>query len=127
MHARILVVVAAALVFAPSVLAAPPGEGPFAGTVRDGQTDRHRYNNNPLNLNCIQIVVQYTVVMKYTPPTDVLTLTAADETVVGANGTATVTFERSFCTKFTILVEGTEVATVAAYEITVTRGGGEPI
>lgn len=113
----------AVCLLAPVALAAT-GTGPFVGTVRQGQTDHHRYDNNPRNDPCIQVMTTYTVTLTYTPATDTLTLTAGGVSAVGAGGTATVTFEASWCTSFDIFVEGTQVARVAHYGVTVTRGDG---
>lgn len=125
LNARIVACALALLVLAPSALAA--GTGPFTGTVRQGQTDRHRYDNNPGGDPCPQVQVFYTVTLTYTPTTDTLTLRAGGQTAVGTNGTATVSFEAPYCTAFTIEVVGTRVATSASYTVTVSRGGGATI
>lgn len=116
----VTLLVATALL-APAALAAT-GTGPFTGTVRQNQTDRHTYDNNPDNNPCIQVMTTYTVTLTYTPTTDTLTLTANGVTAVGSGGVATVTFEANWCTSFNILVHGTNVARVAQYEVTVGRG-----
>lgn len=114
-------VVLAASFLAPAALAAT-GTGPFSGHVRQGEVDRHTYDNNPHNNPCIMVMTTYTVTLTYTPTTDVLTLTANGVTAVGSGGTATVTFDGSWCTRFDILVEGTQVDRMARYDVTVTRG-----
>ena len=121
-NAGIVACALALLVLAPVALAA--GTGPFTGTVRQGQTDRHRYDNNAGGDPCPQVQVFYTVTLTYTPTTDVLTLRVGSQTAVGSGGTATLSFEAPYCTAFTIEVIGTQVATSASYTVTVTRDGG---
>ena len=121
-NARMLACALALVVLAPVALAA--GTGPFTGSVRQGQTDRHRFDNNPGGDPCPQVQVFYTVTLTYTPTTDTLTLSAGGQTAVGSGGTATVSFEAPYCTAFSILVTGTSVATSASYTVNVSRGGG---
>ena len=101
------------------------GTGPFAGTVRQNQTKTHRYDNNPQNNPCIQIVTTYTVTLAYVPTTDTLTLSVGTLSATGSGGHASLSFQRSWCTSFDIKVTGTSVASSASYTVTVTRGGGE--
>ena len=119
---------AVALLTSPAIAAKPqpqPGStGPFSGTVKQNQTATHRYDNNPLNQACIQVMSTYTVTLTYAPTTDVLTLTAGGTSVTGSNGTATLSLERSYCTAFDIKVTGTSVASTAQYTVTVARGTG---
>jgi hypothetical protein len=98
--------------------------GPFTGTVRQGQTRHHHYDNNPQHNPCPAVVVFYTVSLTYTPATDTLTLEAGGQTATGSGGSASVSFEASYCTAFTISVTGTSVAAIASYTVTVSRGGG---
>lgn len=112
----------ALVLLAPAALAA--GTGPFSGSVRQGQTDRHRYDNNPGGDPCPQVQVFYTVTLTYTPTTDVLTLRVGSHTAVGSGGTATLSFEAPYCTAFTIEVIGTQVARSASYTVNVSKGGG---
>lgn len=109
------------------VALAATGTGPFTGTLRQNQTDRHTYDNNPNNDPCIQMMTTYTVTLTYAPTTDTLTLTANGITAVGSGGTATVTFDANYCTSFNIQVKGTKVASSADYTVTVSRGGGSAI
>lgn len=125
LNVRIVACALAVLVLAPAALAA--GTGPFTGTVRQGQTDRHRYDNNPGGGLCPQVQVFYTVTLTYTPTTDVLTLRAGGQTATGSNGVATIGFEAPYCTAFAIEVVGTQVATSASYTVTVSKGGGATI
>lgn len=104
--------------------AAPGSTGPFTGTVRQGQTKTHRYDNNPQNNPCPAVIVFYTVSLSYTPTSDTLTLTAGGQTATGSNGSASVSFEAGYCASFDIKVTGTSVASVADYTVTVSRGGG---
>lgn len=116
---------AVALLASPASAAQQQGSaGPFSGSVRDNRTQTHRYNNNPENLACIQVMASYTITLNYTPVTDTLTLTAGGTSVTGSNGVATLSLERSYCTAFDIKVTGTSVASVAQYTVTVTRGSG---
>ncbi len=103
------------------VSAAPGTSGPFAGSVRQGETDTHLYNNNPKNFDCIQITTNYQVSLSHVPPGDTLTLTAGGRTATSIGGTA-VSFESGVCTHFDITVTGTAVADSATYVVTVTSG-----
>ncbi len=113
-----------------SVLAVPatagPGvatTGPFAGTVTQGQTQVHHYNNNPSNQNCLQYAVTYTVSLAHVPATDSLTLSVDGlYTSTTSTGGTAVSFQRGPCTSFTISVTGTSVADQATYGVTVTSG-----
>ena len=111
-------------VLATSAPAAQGGTGPFSGTVRQNQTKTHHYDNNPQNLPCQQVMTTYTVSLSYTPTSDTLTLSVGSLSSTGSNGSATLSFERSYCTSFDIQVTGTSVASVAQYTVTVSRGGG---
>lgn len=94
--------------------------GPYVGTVRQGEVDAHHYDNNPKGDPCLQIVTTYTVTLAYAPAGDVLTLTVGTRSVSG-NG-ASVTFTAGVCTAFDFTVTGTQVADLAAYDVTVTSG-----
>ena len=109
-----------------ALLASPAAAdtGPFSGTVREDQTRRHRYDNNPQNNPCPQVIAFYTVSLTYAPATDTLTISAGGQTATGSGGSASVSFEAPYCTSFTISVTGTSVATIASYTVTVSRGGG---
>lgn len=122
LNVKILAAALFAIMVAPAALAA--GTGPFTGSVRQGETDRHRYDNNQGGNPCPQVQVFYTVTLEYTPTTDTLTLEANGYTAVGSGGTAVVSFEAPYCTSFTIKVTGTQVADSASYTVTVSRGGG---
>lgn len=110
-----------------TALLASPGAadtGPFTGTVRQGQTRHHRYDNNPQNNPCPQVLVFYTVSLTYAPTTDTLTLSAGGQTATGSGGAASVSFEAPYCTSFRVSVTGTSVATLSSYTVNVSRGGG---
>lgn len=119
-----------------SVLALPAsastggGTGPFTGSVAQGQTKTHLYDNNPSNNPCLAIAATYTVTLSYVPTSDTLTLSVPGKTVTGSAGTATANIVRGVCTEFSIGVTGTTVASSATYVVTVTRqvlpavGGG---
>lgn len=114
-----------AVLSAPAAAAGTPG--PFPGVVRQGQTNAHAYTNNPANQPCIQMMTTYSVMLTYTPPTDVLTLGVGTAQVTGRNGVAQLTRSASWCTAFTVTVTGTSVESAAAYVVNVTRatpGGG---
>ena len=97
--------------------------GPFAGTVTQGQTQTHSYNNNPSNQNCLQYAVWYTVSLAHVPATDRLTLSVDGAyTATSSGGGTAVTFQRGPCTAFTISVTGTSVADSATYAVTVSSG-----
>lgn len=96
--------------------------GPYAGTVRQGETDAHEYDNHPKHGACLQIVTRWTVTLAYAPATDVLTLEVEGLAATGANGLATLSFLAGVCTAFTVQVTGTSVATEAAYSVAVTSG-----
>jgi len=102
--------------------AAQGSTGPFTGVIRENQVKTHRYDNNPLNQACIQVMQTYTVTLTYAPTTDALTLSVGSQSVTGSNGTASLSFERSYCTSFDVKVTGTSVESVAQYTVTVTRG-----
>lgn len=106
---------------APLALALP-GTTPGAGIVRQGETAVHRYNNNPANFDCVQMVTTYTVTLTYAPATDVLTLSAGGRTATGSNGVASVSFQAGVCTAFDIRAAGTRVAEAAAYAVNVNGG-----
>jgi hypothetical protein len=104
--------------------AAQGSSGPFSGVIRQNQTKTHRYDNNPLGMACPQVMTTYTVTLTYTPPTDTLTLSVGSLSATGSNGTASLSFEGSYCTAFDIKVTGTSVGTAAQYTVNVSRGGG---
>ena len=107
---------------APAPASAATGTpGPFAGAVRQGQTVRHDYDNNPGGNPCVDIVARYTVTLAYAPATDTLTLAAVDQTATGRNGLASVSVVQGVCAAFPVTVTGTSVAGTAAYTVTVTR------
>lgn len=112
-----------ALVLASLALLAPAAHaatGPYVGALRQDETDAHHYDNNPTKAPCLEMITTYTVTLAYAPTTDVLTLGVAGKTASG-NG-ATITFQAGVCAAFTLTVTGTHVATLAAYEVTVTSG-----
>lgn len=119
---------AMALVAVPATVAAdaPAGHtGPFVGTVEDGETRTHAYDNNPSNSACIEIVADYTVYLTHQLPGDTLELTVDGEEELSAethDGQAAVTFARGVCADFLIEVTGLDVDEQSAYEVTVCRG-----
>jgi hypothetical protein len=110
----------AAVLAAPAVAAGTPG--PFVGTVAQGQTKTHLYDNNPTKSDCIQLAVPYTVSVTYAPSSDTLTLSVGSLTATGSNGSARLSFVGSTCTSFAVSVTGTSVARTAAYVVTVSSG-----
>lgn len=122
MNATRLIATLLCLVFL--VPLAVANEGPFSGTVRQNQTRTHMYDNNPGGDPCPQVIVWYTVTLTWTPTTDTLTLSAGGQTVTATGGTASVSFEASYCTSFQIQVTGTQVANRASYTATISSGGG---
>lgn len=120
---RSLAVLAAALLALslPAALAAP-GPVPGAGTLRQGETDLHHYDNNPTKGDCVQMATTYTVTLTYAPAGDVLTLSAGGKTATGSGGAASVSFQAGVCTSFDVRVTGTQVADTAAYAVSVQSG-----
>jgi len=114
----ILAGVAAVAAFAAPASAAT---GPFVGTVVQGETDTHTYDNNPSNNPCLQITADYTVSLRGVPASDTLTLTVLDRSVTTTGGGASLTITRGICTRFDVSVTGTSVADTATYVVTVTR------
>lgn len=123
MNVRFVAPLLALVTLAPYALA---GTGPFTGTLTQGETDWHYYDNNPKGHACIDVMASYLVEMTYTPASATLTLTAGGQSAVGSNGYAAVGLEASYCTAFEITVTGTSVSGTASYTVTVTRsvGGG---
>ena len=113
-----------------TVLAAPAAAagtpGPFAGVLRQGQSNAHAYDNNPTNDPCPHVMVGYTVRLTWAPPTAALTLSAFGVSTTRTGGAASLYSVRSYCTAFPIGVTGTQVPDAAVYTLTVTResGGG---
>jgi hypothetical protein len=101
--------------------AAADGTGPYTGTVSQGQTASHVYDNNPSNNPCLAITASYTITLHYVPGSDTLTLSAVTQTATGSNGVATLTVTQGICARFSIGVTGTSVASSARYVVTVTR------
>jgi hypothetical protein len=95
--------------------------GPFVGTLTQGQTVRHDYDNNPTGTPCVDIIARYTVSLTYAPTSDSLTLAAVGKSATGRNGTASINVVQGVCAAFPITVTGTSVAGSAAYTVTVTR------
>lgn len=96
--------------------------GPFAGLVVEGQTNAHLYATPGPPMDCI-LPVTYVVTLTYAPATDVLTLTANGIADEGSGGVAQVSFVAACWTQFAVTVSGTDVAFVAAYEVSVAQGG----
>lgn len=96
--------------------------GPFAGALAQGETDVHRYDNNPTKSPCVDVITTYSVTLSYAPATDALTLSVAGRTVTATSGVASATFQAGVCTAFDVAVTGTQVETLAAYTVTVTSG-----
>lgn len=117
-----LLAVVVVLVLAPSLADAKPpllgSPGPFAGYVVQNSVGAHAYATAGPPIECI-LPVTYTVEMTYAPTSDVLTLTANGVSATGSGGHARVAFEAACWTQFAITVAGTQVALVAAYQVTV--------
>ena len=115
---------AVTLLVAPSASAASAvgTGGPFVGLVADGQTNAHLYVTPGPPMDCI-LPVTYVVTLTYAPASDVLTLSANGVTDEGSAGVAQVSFVAACWTQFAVTVSGTEVAFLAAYEVTVGQGG----
>lgn len=104
---------------------------PYVGSVGQGQSDNHRYDNSGGN-PCLAIYMPrtYTVTLAHVPTSDVLTLTAAGHSDSSSNGLASVSFTGNYCTAFDIRVTGTAVAGATEYAVAVTsvaQIGGGPV
>lgn len=129
---RLLVLFATASLLASAPLASAAGGsvGPFTGTLAEGESDTHHYDNNPTKQPCVEIITEYQVTLAYEPATDTLVLSAGGKEAVGQAGLAVVTFTQGVCASFDITVEGRSVAALAAYTVTVTSapvGGTGPV
>lgn len=120
---RLLLTAAACAALAVPAYAAPPAAstGPFVGSVAQGETDTHTYDNNPTNQPCLALAADYTVALNGVPAGDTLTLTVLDKTVTTTGGGAAVTVTQGVCARFAIGVTGTAVSGTAHYVVTVTR------
>jgi hypothetical protein len=97
--------------------------GVFAGTVEEGVTETHTYDNDPRDRPCAAVLVPYTVHLAYQPADAVLEL-AVDHrertfTAEGEDGSARVSFLASECTSFDVNVTGLAVEDEAAYGVVV--------
>lgn len=116
--ARPLVALALSLLaVAPAALASPFWPGPHAGTIEQGETNRHIYALFYASQPCSQLPTVQTLALVYAPPSDTLTLTVGTQSAVGHDGLAILTVEKAPCAQFLIYVEGTAVASVAAYDV----------
>jgi hypothetical protein len=108
-----------------AVLAAPAvaagSAGPFVGSVAQGQTATHVYDNNASHQACLQVAATYSITLTYTPSSDVLTLGAGGKTATGHGGSASLSVLSGICAHIPITVTGTSVASSATYAVTVTR------
>lgn len=91
--------------------------GPYTATIVQGET--HTYLIDHSGPVCLDVVTEWVVTLTYAPATDVLTLTVPGHgSAVGANGFAQVRFKTpDSCAAFSVVVQGTLVATVAAYRL----------
>lgn len=113
-HALLL---ALSLLAVPAALASPFFPGPHAGTLHEGEVNRHLFIVFPFSQPCRQVETEHTLTLVYAPPTDTLTLTVLGQTAVGQDGVASVTFSAPPCTAYSIEVAGTDVGSVAAYDV----------
>lgn len=97
--------------------------GPFVGLAVEDVTTTHRYATDVFGSPCIPMVALFTVTLKHGGD-DVLSLEAGGESATSVDGSARVSFYRSWCTEFDVDVTGIEVASVAPYVVTVARVGG---
>lgn len=79
--------------------------GPYAGIIKDGETQSFVYNNNPAGFDCIQIVQPYRVVLRAVDE-GTLRLSVGTYTTTSSDGSAELWFQRGVCTRFVIGVEG---------------------
>lgn len=118
--------VALLVVSVPAVASHPPGSQAFAGTVEEGETNVHRFDNNPENLGCPDVMRAYIVQISYAPATDELLMEVDDQDVVAEHGTNATLVDASACTTFDVAVTGVDVAEAAAYEVHVVQLGPHP-
>lgn len=124
MRSARLLFLAAALLLAPPALAHA-----YAGTVRQGESDAHAFDNRPPSKlgDCVALATTWVVTLAYAPPTDVLTLAAGGQAATGRDGVASVAFSAGICTAFDATVTGAGVADAAAYAVSVRSwDNGEP-
>lgn len=108
---------AVAALAAPATAASPV----FAGTVVQGETDTHTYDNNPSNNPCLAITADYTISLRGVPAGDTLTLTVLNQSRTTTGGGTSITVTQGVCARFDVSVTGTSVADSATYVVTVTR------
>lgn len=124
MRRALVCLIALLVVSVPAVASHPPAsQDPFVGTVEQGETDVHRYDNNPDDRPCIDVMRPYVVQISYAPTTDRLLMEVDGEEVLAEHGTNLTIVERSYCTSFDVAVTGLDVAEVAAYEVHVVQVG----
>ncbi len=88
--------------------------GPFAGTVEEGQTAEHHFDNH-LPFVCSHKLVPYVIAVEYAPPTDQVSVTVGDTTAMGSNGVAVLQTQIPGCASFHVRVTGEDVGDTAAY------------
>ena len=123
---RLRTIAAAAVVAAVTATPAAAAQGtpgPFPGVVTQGQTRTHAFDNDPADQGCPHVMTTCTVLLAYTPASDVLTLSVGSSSATGSNGQASLSLSASWCTAFDIRVTGTSVRAAAGYVVTVIRGG----
>jgi hypothetical protein len=109
-----------ATVAVPASAQTGPSSGAYVGTVEQDGRNSHFYTTHG-DTPCLAIYIPhlYVVTLAVLPPTDTLTLGVLGQTADTTNGVATVSFVANYCTAFTLLVDGTEVADTAIYGLTV--------
>lgn len=108
------------LLVTPGAFAALGTPGPFVGVVQQGQSVSHAFSNDPPAADCLHVMTYYTVILRYQPASDRLTVSVPGKgSVTGAAGSAYLSFPASMCTSFTVTVTGTSVASLATYEVLV--------
>lgn len=123
MALRPILLLAVLAALAPVASAAEPFNGPYHGVLVQGQTNAHAYNDLAAYGVCPHYFapVAYVVTLTWAPTTDTLTLQVPGRTAAlsATGGSISVTIPGSGCDTFAITVTGTQVATLARYEVRV--------
>lgn len=125
MRRALLALLALLVVSVPAIASHTPGsEGLYVGTVEEGETDVYRFDNNPKDWACPDVMRPYLVQITYAPATDELLVEVDDDEIVAEHGANATIVAHSACTAFDVAVTGVDVADVAAYELHIVQLGG---
>ncbi len=109
----------------PQSTAAGIREGPFVGSVEDGDTVRHTYSNYPLLGGCLAVWIptDYFITITFAPGEDTLSLSAKGQSIEVSGGVGTLRVVANYCTSFAIDVGGVDVDDEAHYVVSVRSSG----